>query len=292
MKSAGSQSNIAVSLILAASLLLLGGAPIRAETFDLGQGYEACLDQPDYALGGAMAGDCMMDQSAVLDLDIETALSRAAKNYCRAADRDAITASQSAWLDYRDGYCTLIENSPGNTGAWINAGACRLDLTQQRLESLVYLTDHAYAWCRGMELLRIASHFGDPDGLARRDEESGIAWVTRQDGDQSLLDISLGADGHNETIDITACSYCSSGADCNDGVFLFARKNDEGDISHAIANLCTVEGDGPHLEIIGPLPSPTPARTTFSATNHIDWVIESGQLRIALDGMDSAAWPD
>jgi uncharacterized protein YecT (DUF1311 family) len=292
MKSAGGQSNIAVSLILAASLLLLVAVPVRAETFDLGEAYEACLDQPDYALGGAMAGDCMMDQSAVLDRGIETALARAAKHYCSAADREAIAVSQSAWLDYRDGYCTLIENSPGNTGAWINAGACRLDLTQQRLESLVFLTDHAYSWCRGMELLRIASHFGDPDGLTRTDEESGIAWVTRQDGDQRLLDISLGADGHNETIDITACSYCSSGADCNDGVFLFARKNDEGDISHAIANLCTVEGDGPHLEIIGPLPSPTPARTTFSATNHIDWVIESGQLRIALDGMDSAAWPD
>ncbi|NMA99106.1 MAG: DUF1311 domain-containing protein [Phyllobacteriaceae bacterium] len=292
MKSVGTLSDIAILLALTSGVLALAGTPTRAEHFNIGEAYSACLDQPNYALGGAMAGDCMMDQSAVLDLDIETALARAAKNYCSAADRDAIATSQSAWLDYRDSYCTLIENSPGNTGAWINAGACRLDLTQQRLESLVYLTDHAYAWCRGMQLLRITSHFGDPDGLARSDEESGIAWATRQDGDQRLIDISLGAEGQSETIDITSCSYCSSGADCNDGVFLFARENDEGDVSHAIANLCTIEGDGPRLEILGPLPSPTPARATFSATNHIAWVIESGRLRIALDGMDSAAWPD
>ncbi|WIY52421.1 lysozyme inhibitor LprI family protein [Devosia sp. YIM 151766] len=232
----------------------------------------------------------MIDRSAVLDLDIETALARAAKNYCRAADRDAIAAAQSAWLDYRESYCTLIENSPGNTGAWINAGACRLDLTQKRLESLVFLTDHAYAWCRDLQLLRAASHFGDPTGLARSDEEAGIAWATRQDGDQRLLDISL-ADGQRETIDITSCSYCNGGADCDDGIFLFARENDEGDVSHAIANLCTVDGNGPRLEILGPVPAAPPARAVFSATNHIGWVIESGQLRITQDGEQGAVWP-
>jgi uncharacterized protein YecT (DUF1311 family) len=285
-------SNVATLLALVMSMLVLAMPPVAAAPLDMEAAYLACLDQPEYDAGGAMAGDCMMDQSVVLDLDIETALARAAKNYCSAADRDAITASQSAWIGYRESYCTLIENSPGNTGSWISAGACRLDLTLKRIESLIYVTDHAYAWCRGMQLLRIASHFGDPDGLTQSDEYSGIAWTTRQDGDGRFLDISIDADGRNETIDITSCSYCSSGADCNDGVFLFAGESDEGDVSHAIAHLCTVEGEGPRLEILGPLPAATPERAIFSAANHIDWVIDSGQLRITLDGEDGAVWPE
>jgi uncharacterized protein YecT (DUF1311 family) len=162
---------------LVSSLLVLAAPPVAATPLDIEDVYLACVEQPAYDAGGAMVGDCMIDQSAVLDLDIETALARAAKNCCSAADRDAIAASQSAWIDYRESYCTLIGNSPGNTGSWISAGACRLDLTQKRIESLVYVTDHAYAWCQGMKLLRIASHFGDPDGLAQSDEDSGLAWT-------------------------------------------------------------------------------------------------------------------
>lgn len=106
-----------------------------------------------------------------------------------------------------------------------------------------------------------------------------------------MLDISINVDGRNETIDITSCSYCDSGADCNDGVFLFSRRNDEGE-GHAIANLCTVKGEGPRLEILGPLPAATAARAIFSAANHIGWLIEGDKLRITLDGEDIAVWPE
>lgn len=154
---------------------------VVASPFDLSEAYEACLSVPDYALGGAMAGDCMNDQSTELDLEIETVLARESKKYCVEDDRDAIAESQWAWFDYRESYCTLIANSPGNTGAWINAGACRLDLTQKRLEDLTYLTDHAYTWCREMQFLMTFSHFGDPTGLARHDKETGALWSTRED---------------------------------------------------------------------------------------------------------------
>lgn len=278
-------------LVRVIGLLVLAAAPAAAAPFDISEAYEACLDHPDYALGGAMAGDCMMDQSDALDLDIETVLARVEKNYCRAADRDAIAASQSAWLNYRESYCTLIENSPGNTGAWINAGACRLDLTQKRLESLMFLTDHAYSWCRHMQLVRHASHFGDPEGVTRSDDKGDFAWTASKNGDGRFLEISIGPDERQEVIDISACSYCSSGKDCNDGVFVFAIETDQGDVSHAIAHLCTMENAGPRLEILSSLPADAPARATFSANGHVGWIIEEGQLRITVDADGRTAWP-
>lgn len=271
------------------------GATVNAiaNQFDINRGYSACLNMPDYALGGSMAGDCFIDQSAELDRIIETMLSQAAKKYCRAADREAIAASQSAWLDYREGYCTLIENSPGNTGAWINGGACRLDLTQKRVQSLFFLTDHAYSWCRKMQLLGPLSHFGDPSGLVRRDDEAGIAWSSREDGAGHFLDLSSNLPLVKATIDVTSCSYCSSGANCNDGVFSFSREDDDGNLHHSIAHLCTTETGRPRLDIVELTHSAAPVRTTIDAARHIAWVIDDGRLRIVVDGNKNALyWPD
>lgn len=265
----------------------------NASRFDIQEAYNDCLDIPEYALGGSMAGDCMIDRSAELDLEIETLLARAAKKYCQASDREAIAASQSAWLDYREGYCTLIENSPGNTGAWINGGACRLDITQKRLESLHFLTDHAYSWCGSMQLLGSLNHFGDPVGLSRHDDEAGIAWSVREDADGRFLDISSNQTAVKTSIDITPCNYCSSGTDCNDGVFSFSHEDEDGNLSHGIAHLCTVEPGGPRLHMVELTPSGAPLRTTIDATRHIAWMIDDGRLRIAIDGNDNVLyWPE
>lgn len=290
MKSIDILSSIARSAAFACSVLMLTGVPALAEPFDIGAAYEACLEQPEYAIGGAMAGDCMIDQSEILDLAIETAITRAGKNFCTAADRDAIAASQAAWTDYRESYCTLIETSPGNTGSWINAGACRLDLTQQRLNSLVFLTDHAYSWCHDMHLVGALSHFGDPAGLERSNDEAGIAWSTRDDGDRRFIDIALDFAGQREVVEITSCSYCTDGKDCDDGLFVFAGATGDGGTSHAVAHLCTMGTDGALLEILGPLPADAPERTSFAADGHIGWIVEDGSLRITVDGDDHAAW--
>ncbi len=280
------------ALVLSMTIIVAPIESVVAGQFDINEGYSACLDKPEYAIGGSMAGDCFIDQSAELDLEIETMLARAAKKYCRAADRAAIASSQSAWIDYREGYCTLIANSPGNTGAWINGGACRLDLTQKRLESLFFLADHAHSWCRKMQLLTSVSHFGDPANLVRRDEKTGAGWSTRKDGDGHFLDVFGGQDSASTSIDITSCRYCSRGADCNDGVFMFSREDNTGNIDHSVAHLCTVESGGPRFDIVELTPS-APVRTSIGAARRIAWVIDDGRLRIMVDEDESALyWPN
>jgi len=284
-------SFVAPPLFVSVFLAMVGGA--FADRFDLNDAYNSCLDAPDYALGGAMAGDCMIDRSAEIDQQINTALAQAAKKFCRSADREAIKASQAAWLNYRDSYCTLIQNSPGNTGAWINGGACYLDLTQKRLESLIFLTDHAYAWCRGMQLLETLSHFGDPGGVVRRDEEAGIAWSVREVAGKRFLEVSASQTSLEPALDITSCRYCSSGADCSDGVFLFSSEDDAGNLSHRVAHLCTLEASGPRLDMIELVPSEAPSRTTLDAKRQNEWMIEGGGLRIVVDGNDNSQyWPE
>ncbi|MBO9357628.1 DUF1311 domain-containing protein [Bordetella petrii] len=94
-----------------------------------------------------MIGDCLLEISGQVDAQIERTLARSAQTYCRSEDRALLARSQRDWQTYRQGWCKLVENSPGNTQAYVNSAACMLETGRQRLASLVYIVDYGLPNC-------------------------------------------------------------------------------------------------------------------------------------------------
>ncbi len=105
-----------------------------------------CLLQEQYSIGGAMIGDCYLDHAAALEVEIDNRLAKAIERFndpmegiSFAEERERILEIQRLWLDYRDRYCGFIEEYPGNTPSYVNASACVLGLTQDRLLSMDFI---------------------------------------------------------------------------------------------------------------------------------------------------------
>lgn len=123
-------------LAIIVSLILI--APAHAQVLDFEHLTAACLEQEEYRIGGAALGDCYRDHAARIEADIVQRLDGASARFDATA-RNRIAASHQHWLDYRAAYCGFVEDFPGNTQAWVNASACMLELTHNRLGELEYL---------------------------------------------------------------------------------------------------------------------------------------------------------
>jgi len=131
---------------LACAIALAG--QVGAAERDVSQDIRACREDPRFReTAGAMIGDCLLEISSRVDAEIERRIARAAGTYCRPEDRALLARSQRDWQAYRQGWCRLVENSPGNTQAYVNSAACMLETGRQRLASLVYIVDYGLPDC-------------------------------------------------------------------------------------------------------------------------------------------------
>lgn len=262
---------------VAAGIVFAGmlAAPAGAEPFDFDAEYAACLGEQEYAIGGSMAGDCFIDQAREIEAEIETLLHQVSKRYCSVQDRETLDRAQSLWLEHRELSCTLIENSPGNTGSHIAGGACWLDTARKRLETLRILENNSYDWCRDMRLVPGQSRFGDPADLLE----------TLAD----LKDMPL--------LDPARCAYCEPGADCSEGLFAFEYPASGEDTSAgpamdgALLHACHMPG-GIAFDLIAGLH--TEPRLVHSRKNWqaFDWSVEGRKIVLTDSAGTTISWPD
>ncbi|MEI2417896.1 lysozyme inhibitor LprI family protein [Orrella sp. JC864] len=133
------------AVCVACGMALAGQA---AAQDDVAQDVRQCREDPRYReIAGAMIGDCLLEISSQVDAQIERILARSAQAYCHAEDRALLAQSQQDWLAYRQGWCKLVENSPGNTQAYVNSAACMLKTGRDRLAGLVYIVDYGQPRC-------------------------------------------------------------------------------------------------------------------------------------------------
>lgn len=127
--------------------LLLISIPAISAGQSIDQDVENCRQNPQYEVGGAMIGDCLMELSEAVDQEINAAVTAGEGRYCIAKDRKDYRQSHTDWLAYRKRMCDLVERSPDNTQSWVNSAACRLALGRQRLASLRYTDEYGIPRC-------------------------------------------------------------------------------------------------------------------------------------------------
>lgn len=258
----------------------------------------SCRDDPRYSIGGAMIGDCLRDHSeAVVEPKIARILHRASKRYCTAESRERLRAAQSHWENYRESYCSLIEDSPGNTPAYVNGSACHLEATQQRLAALSILEDYAYDRCPQLSFLHEASRFGPPQAEPAAHDASGIAWRIADTEEASTLLVEAGGT-ETITFDTTGCTYCESDADCSQGTFLFEypvsiadqAAGDRPDFDYALLHACQAD-DGIRFEIASGLLDRPRIDLSEVGLAAFDWNIEHDRIVISSpDQRDGIQW--
>ena len=257
---------------------------------DISKSTHECVADRNYSPGGAMVGDCLQDRAKKVELEIAANLHRASKRFCDRESREQLQKIQSLWHDYRETFCFFVEESPGNTPAYINAGACRLQVTQQRLEALRTVGDPAFEWCLSLSFDSAASRFGSPPIKAVKHSESGIEWRRSAGGDKILIqkkrkDILV--------LDATGCSYCGDQGDCSEGVFFFEypapTKADLSSKNYAVLHACR-KRSGIKFELSHDLL--TTPKVVFRESGHkaFDWVVDDGRITMTISDNATKTW--
>lgn len=283
-----------VRLLLAAlslaALQVEGTMAQELQSTDLARSARECAADPAYEPGGAMVGDCLLDRAAKIEPEIDAVLHRASKRFCDAESRKRLRQVQTQWRAYRQAFCSLVEDFPGNTPAYVNAGACHLQLTQQRMEALLATGEAAYAWCNALFFDDEASRFGAPPDETVRQRRSGIEWRVSASGGEILVSREGKAIA---SLDAAGCFYCEGRPDCSEGVFLFDYPSptvkDPYFTDHALLHACSAE-DGSRLELVSDLlASP---RTTLRETHlpPLDWRIDYDMITITLSDGTQRTW--
>ena len=89
--------------------------------------------------------ECVAATEDRVDQSVQTALGfamQSAKDLDevtgRAVSEPALSASQSAWQDYRDQHCTFVGTTyGGGSGSGIAVGSCRIELGRDRVADLM-----------------------------------------------------------------------------------------------------------------------------------------------------------
>lgn len=279
-----------IRLLLAALSLAAfqtGAAPAQAlQSTDIARSAQECAADPAYAPGGANVGDCLLDRAARLEPLLDTALHRASKRFCDAESRKRFRQVQTHWRVYRQASCSLIEEHPGNTPAYVNAAACHLQLTQQRMEGFQATGSAAHDWCLALSFQDEASRFGQPPAGPVTHRASGIEWRRSANGGMILVH----KDGAQiAALDAAGCSYCDGEPSCSEGVFLFDYPSPvEGDSTfrnHALLHACGA-GGGVRLELVRDLSTAPETALRETGLSSLDWQVDYNVLTITVsDGM-------
>ncbi len=233
-----------LSLVAVFALVCGMVLPVTAHAVerDVSHDVRECQEDPRFGeTGGAMIGDCLLEISEQVDAEIERVVARSAKAYCRQKDRDLLSRTQSDWQTYRQGFCELVERSPGNTPAYVNSAACMLSAGRKRLADLAYIVDYGLANCPFQKLLLEDSRFGNPAGIQVEMSSMPLTWEARARNDKLTLEFRRNVRNDNTAIgavDLSGCVFCPEGQeDCDDGVF-FTETYGVNTKNHSLIYVC------------------------------------------------------
>ncbi|MET3791044.1 lysozyme inhibitor LprI family protein [Aquamicrobium terrae] len=242
--------SLAAALVLAAGAVPSGAA--HAVERDVSHDVRECQEDPRFGeTGGAMIGDCLLEISEQVDAEIKRIIARSAKAYCRKEDRSLLVRTQSNWQTYRQGFCELVERSPGNTPAYVNSAACMLSAGRKRLADLAYIVDYGQANCPYQKLLLKDSRFGNPAGVSVEMSSMPLTWKARAQDDKLTLEFSRNERSDDSLIgnvELTGCIFCPDGKeDCDDGVF-FTETYGVNSANHSMFYVCHMADGARRLE--------------------------------------------
>lgn len=264
---------------------------------NVGHDIRECQEDPRFGeTGGAMIGDCLLEISDQVDAEIERIIARSAKTYCRQEDRALLARTQSDWQTYRQGYCELIERSPGNTPAYVNSAACMLETGRERLANLAYVVDYGQPNCPFQKLHMDESRFGDPVGVSVEMSFLPLIWEARAKDEALTLEFRRNARNDNTVIgevDLSGCIFCPEGKeDCDDGVF-FMEVNDTPS-RHYLFYACHLADGARRLELFGLSERNPPFRYwDVTEASGFEWALEPRTLQVLPTGsLQTLTWPD
>lgn len=116
----------------------VAGSPSVQKQFE--REVRTCQRDPQYRVGGAAIGECLVVASSERDTRIGHQLQALSDNRCRDVAA-AMAAAQRQWQDYRDRQCGLYQALFDNTAMYVNGAACRLRVTLQREDELQQLAE-------------------------------------------------------------------------------------------------------------------------------------------------------
>lgn len=281
-------------LIAAAlSFVILQNLPLSAlelRSTEIGKSARECARDPAYRPGGANVGDCLLDRAVKLEPRIASTLHRTSKRFCHAESRERLWQAQKLWTDYHRAFCSLIEESPGNTPAYVNAGACTLQATQQRLEALRSVGDAVTERCLMLSFEHEASRFGRPPAVEPvRHPGSGIVWRVSRAGNK----IFVRKGGRFAALDATGCSYCNDKPDCSEGVFLFGypspTANNPAFQDYALLHACKATG-GTRLTLVRNLLTKPETALEEAGLPSLDWHVDGDAITINISDGTTRTW--
>ncbi len=283
-------NRLAVAVLILMILHLQPLSALELLSTEIGKSTRECSSDPAYVPGGANVGDCLLDRAAKLEPSITTALHRTSKRFCHAESRERLRQTQKLWADYQRTFCSLIEESPGNTPAYVNAGACRLQAAQQRLEALSGVGDAVTERCLTLSFEHEASRFGRPPAMeAVRHPGSGIVWRVAR----TATDILVLKGGRRAVLDIAGCSYCDDKPDCSEGVFMFEypspSAHDPFFRNYALLHACKAEG-GNRLTLVQDLLTTPKTALQESGLPSLDWYVDGNAISIKVADGTTRTW--
>lgn len=133
----GLSTSWAVWLVVA---VCLAGAAVAAPSVEqqLQETWRRCEQTPEYRVGGAAQGDCLLVAAEATDGAIRQRLHRFKMNECPAL-AEAFDTAQRLWEEYRQAHCGLHEKAFDNTPSFVGAAECHLRLTLTRERELQIL---------------------------------------------------------------------------------------------------------------------------------------------------------
>jgi uncharacterized protein YecT (DUF1311 family) len=285
-----SLNRLAAAALAFAVLQSLPLSALERRSTEIGKSARECARDPAYAPGGANVGDCLLDRAAKLEPRIAAALHRTSKRFCHAESRERLWQVQKLWTDYRRAFCSLIEELPGNTPAYVDAGACTLQATQQRLEALRSVGDTVSEWCLALSFEHEASRFGRPPAKTVKHSASGIAWRASRRGEKILV-----GKGSRMlvTLDATGCSYCDDKPDCSEGVFLFEYPSpaagDPAFKDYALLHACRAVG-GTQVKLVRDLLTKPETALQEAGLPSLDWHVDGHAITITASDGTMRTW--
>ena len=291
---------IGLCLSLMTALVLAWGAALSGPAYaverDVSHDVRECQDDPRFGeAGGAMIGDCLLEISEQVDAEIERIIARSAKAYCRQEDRALLARTQSDWQTYRQGYCELIERSPGNTPAYVNSAACMLETGRERLANLAYIVDYGQPNCPFQKLHMDESRFGNPVGVSVEMSFLPLIWEARAKDEALTLEFRRNASNENAVIgevDLSGCIFCPEGKeDCDDGVFFLEVY--ETAPKHYLFYVCHLVDGARRLELFD-LSERNPPYRYWDVTeaSGFEWALEPRELQVLpTNSLRTLTWP-